>query len=161
MSDLLETFDGVHCNGCGAVRAPRGPYDGLCGTCWRKAGFGDASEYTGSEEQEAVINSWLARKLQLDLIMLDKFGVVGRCEALSQRNEYTGERFGYQCGSNAVVTHEGFKVCKAHRFSPKVRYVDTPSTDTYAVITFLIGKLARKDKNLLKAIKDAFQEPGT
>jgi hypothetical protein len=153
--ELLDSIDGVACRACGAVRAPRGPYDGLCGTCWRKIGYSDAKEYTGSPEQDAQINLWLARKLELDLRHLDKFRVTGRCEALSQRNEWTGERLGYQCGRKAITTRDGFKVCHQHKFSPAPHYINSPSSDPYADIGSLVERLCRIDRRLRKTLREA------
>lgn len=118
-------------------------------------GYGDAKEYTGSPEQEAAINLWLARKLQLDFRSLEHFRVAGRCEALSQRNEYTGEHLGYQCGSKAITMRDGFRVCHQHKFATAPHFVNSPSSDPYANLGALVEKLCRIDRRLRKTLLEA------
>jgi hypothetical protein len=153
MVKTLITIDGIACRSCGAVRAPHHIYSrpDVCDNCWGKFLYARKSiESPGKIEDD--FTKWLARKLILDLKRLEKNGVIGRCEAVS---DWMYGRRGYQCAHNAVAIRGGHRVCGLHRNANAPDYESGGSGDPYVILEHLVRRLIAVDARFLGAISKA------
>lgn len=148
MVALLEKEDGIQCRACGATYAfPHYTKYGACNSCLHKyeywiRGCGVSEEK--KQDNLETFDLWLARFLLMQLKRLDKYGIVGSCEAMKQQGVRSGEK-GYQCGNYARGMRDGRRLCHSHINSPNVAFV----TNRYAMYDHLEAALRALD------IKDA------
>jgi hypothetical protein len=124
------------------------PLPGVCGNCW-----GRFTHYCGDDPSADNFNKWLARQLHHTAKRLRTYGVTGRCEAVS--GFIYGNR-GLQCGSPAVTTRDGRRVCHSHgRVALAVEYVDESNEDVYDTFRHLIATLAKEDARFFECVQEA------
>ena len=152
MLSSVLTDNGVACRACGAARAPRDEEAqfGACKTCWdsfqrhrdRKLPLADA------------FTEWLARRLVLDVRRHNRFGVSGRCEAVS--DWLYGGHGTYQCGLPAIqVNEDGRKVCGIHAKASRPVYVEQDDRRYYDMITYLLTTIGLADAPFREAVLKA------
>jgi hypothetical protein len=124
-----------------------------CDTCWSKFSlqYNRFLRFQPDAVEADEFNGWLARKLIVDIKRLEKFGVIGGCEAISSW-KYTNDsgNRGKQCLCDALYVRDGRRVCDAHNYSKEVIFV--PETDGYTVITRLVRHLSKIDDAFRGAI---------
>lgn len=160
---LTPREDGVVCRACGAANAPPCDHDneglelGVCEHCWRSF---KRSGYDADETIEEGFNRWLARKLFLDLRHMERTGVTGRCEAVSNWLEY---RPGYQCAAKASVRRrDGRLVCWKHFGATDPGFVDTADhNQPYEMFRAMVSRLIKKDHKLLDTLAEAMGLEGS
>lgn len=167
-TSLLKRENSVACRACGALEA--GPEDangyGLCESCFRRylkyCRMGERSD----SENEA--NIWIARQLFLSARRLEKFGVTGRCEAITDgsRVEYLanqGARSGFQCARQATMLRDGRRCCNSHgKTAHLVLFVES-SGNPYDEFGRIVWQMARIDRRFFDAAERAlaqFRIPG-
>lgn len=166
MSDLLfKELDVVACRACGAVRDARAQSSNdeieldVCAMCW--AAFDRWRSKHGDGITEQDFDRWLARKLLLDLRLLERTGVVGRCQAMS--DWLYKDRQGKQCALKAIAKlRDGHLVCGQHlRRSEgpkhtKLRFVeDDGSWEPYDFLGAIVYRLVKRDEKLLRTFSAA------
>lgn len=162
MNALFKRQDGVGCRNCGAVQAaPETAADyGMCESCQSR--YLKYCRYGNHPDNEISANVWIARQLFLSARRLQKFGVTGRCEAITDgsRIEFLtsrGPRSGYQCARQATLLRDGRKVCAMHgKIALRILFVETGGDDNaYGEFGRIIKELSLIDQNFLVAAEQA------
>ncbi len=161
MTLLFGRVDAIACRSCGAKEAAgdtSAKYD-LCEDCWRQ--FFKYCRYGKHEATENVANMWIAKQLFQNAKRLDKYGIAGRCEAITEgANDLmqSRPRWGYQCCCRAIALREGRKVCWHHSEakSIKVRFVaGGGQLGIYDEFERIIIQLCKTDPGFLGATQNA------
>lgn len=166
----------VDCRACGGTKPPDDPnaYAGVCEHCWRAfTGTLERTWKTGKRAQRKTtyitgrptktkFNEWLARQLFLSVGRMQRFGVAGRCEAVTGGTGQSGTGIllaPRQCGSHAMMMRDGRRVCNSHGTrADDVSYIDQPTISPYEILFRAIGDLASNDREFqsrLIAMADA------
>jgi hypothetical protein len=109
-----------------------------------------------------VANSWLARQLYLSARRLQKYGVTGRCEAITGGSQVAYltsvlPMTGFQCGRQAVMMREGRRTCIGHgKIALRVMFVDGDGElNAYQEFSRIIVEISRADPGFLAAAIEA------
>jgi len=147
MVDLLET-KGVVCRPCGAVYAQPSENGDMCISCYKRYNTWLAKE----KPTDLNKNKWLASVLAANLTRQKKFGVCGRCEAITQTSTLTHNAY-YQCAAYASRMKDGRRLCPSHaEKADHLSFVDNV-VSAYIHLENIISDLARMDDRLKCAIE--------
>lgn len=155
MPRQTEHIERTACRLCGAIRAKKHEKTSafLCAHCWGR--YETATR--GSPHTDLLFNYWLARQVTLNVRRLDKYGVMGRCEAVSKHSEKILSG-GHQCGNYASARRDGRRVCDSHKRSLTNEYVDSPINDQYAIFRLLATELAGRDEKFRASIRQVVED---
>lgn len=144
------------CRVCGSTHAPNeadGAPEKVCDYCWKAF---RQSLKDGEAATESIFNRWLARQLYLSVRRLHIYGVMGRCEAITQGNEWLHNR-GQQCRGNAVAFRNGHRVCAAHNRAENPVWAGLQNQDPYTTLSDLMADLARIDPSFVRCLFRAIE----
>lgn len=146
------------CRSCGATHLRESNLPGFCAACsdtfFR---FSRSRGWNGVSQNK--INTWLARKLMLDLKRLALTGVTRRCEAVARGPGGWMHGFNTQCRGHASMFRNGRRVCSQHFKATTLIFAGDRPHDPYTDLTAILAGLARTDVRfrecLLTALADA------
>lgn len=146
------------CLSCGATHIREKGDHSLCTACYDQFHrWARATKIENDIGDEDAVNRWLARKLIMDLDRLRRYGVTGRCEAVSQHGIGLsgGWRYGkiHQCRLPAIRLRDGRRCCFKHGQSTAPVFIDEEANDPYAVFTDLLISLSLADDRFRDCLK--------
>jgi len=145
------------CRCCGASEALQSASKtyGVCEHCW---GLYKSWEKKWASDQPKTVylfNRWLARQAYLQAKRLKRFGVTGRCEAVTAHaNNYRSA--GCQCARHAVNVREDRRVCENHFKANPLRFIDATDNDPYLVLASTLKDIALVDVEMRTALETVF-----
>lgn len=152
---LYQLASEFSCISCGAAFLPEAEHD-LCEACFDT--FCRWVVQTKSTDYSAeAANKWLARKLLLDAKRLERFGVVGRCEAVtSGPRGFLDTYVNAQCRLNATAIRDNRRVCGLHvRPGTKILFAGTQASDPYHELQQILIRLAAVDQKFCDCLTAA------
>lgn len=158
MIGVFEQPPIFRCIACGAGYLPESKQKKLCDAC-----FASYERWTRRAARQAgssnALNRWLARWLTLEAKRLEKFGVSGRCEAVTRGPNGYVSGFNSQCRGHATHIRDGRRVCGSHNLAARVVFAGTSPHDPYADWTRLMVRLSKADSKFADCVRAAASEP--
>lgn len=146
--------DAAPCRVCGATHArPHSNKYGICDGCF--TAFAYRNERADLNDDSFLTQ--LANQLSLDIKRHRRFGIIGRCEAVSAWTHGGG----YQCKGKAVAFRDGHLVCHSHAAADDPKWTGTPPADPYAIFADNLASVCVADERFLAAVESALKRART
>lgn len=149
---VLPVPDQFECRFCGSTHHKVANNKKLCVACWEE--FERWMKRIGvSDKSELAVNRWMARRLMLDAERMSRYGITGRCEAVSSAgNRRWLDGWDAQCRRQALHTREGRKVCSLHATATAPIFVGDIAHDAYTDMQRILTSLAKTDEKFRQCL---------
>lgn len=154
MSDVFVIPSEFDCRSCGSTHSPDSGHRGLCEGCWHDLNRW-AERTKIKDRSETTIARWMARRLMLDATRLTRYGIVGRCEAVSVAERGWLDGLDAQCRNRATGMRDGRRVCSMHVRATRPLFVGSEAHNPYEDIKRVLTELAKSDPKFRDCLSHA------
>lgn len=145
------------CRACGSTYQKPSNNKKLCAACWDEMERWLKSVKV-TDKSEMSVNKWMARRLMMDAERLFRYGMTGRCEAISSAgNRRWLDGMDIQCRMRATNKRDGRRVCSKHHTATAPIYIGDLAHDPYTDMQRVLTDLAQSDEQFRQCLVAAIE----